>query len=93
MKIHPTAIIDRKRNYMNSEVGPYSIIEGDVQIGEGSWIESCVRIYSGTRMGKFNKVHITRQSLVDSQDISFKPETKTYTIIGDNNTFRRHHYS
>jgi UDP-N-acetylglucosamine acyltransferase len=89
MKIHPTAIIDPKAELHETvEVGPYSIIEGDVQIGEGSWIESCVRIYSGTRMGKFNKVHHTAVIGGLPQDISFKPETKTYTLIGDNNTFR-----
>ena len=89
MKIHPTAIIDPKAELHESvEVGPYSIIEGDVQIGEGSWIESCVRIYSGTRMGKFNKIHHTAVIGGPPQDMSFKPETKTYTQIGDYNTFR-----
>ena len=89
MKIHPTAIIDPKAELHESvEVGPYSIIEGDVKIGEGSWIESCVRIYSGTRMGKFNKIHHTAVIGGLPQDISFKAETKTYTQIGDYNTFR-----
>ena len=89
MKIHPTAIIDPKAELHESvEVGPYSIIEGDVQIGEGSWIESCVKIYSGTRIGKFNKFHHTAIIGGPPQDLGFKLETKTYTIIGDNNTFR-----
>jgi UDP-N-acetylglucosamine acyltransferase len=89
MKIHPTAIIDPRAELHESvEVGPFSIIEADVQIGEGTWIESCVRIYSGTRIGKFNKVHHTAVVGGLPQDISFKPETKTYTIIGDNNTLR-----
>jgi UDP-N-acetylglucosamine acyltransferase len=89
MKIHPTAIIDKNAKLHESvEVGPFSIIEADVEIGEGTWIESCVRIYSGTRIGKNNKIHHTAVIGGLPQDLGFKPETKTYTIIGDNNVLR-----
>ncbi|HMV78611.1 MAG TPA: acyl-ACP--UDP-N-acetylglucosamine O-acyltransferase [Leptospiraceae bacterium] len=89
MKIHPTAIIDKNAKLgTNVEVGPYSIIEGDVEIGDNCWIESCVKIYSGTRMGKNNKIHHTAIVGGPPQDLSFKLETKTYTIIGDDNVIR-----
>ncbi len=89
MKIHPTAIIDPSAKLHESvEVGPFSIIEADVEIGEGSWIESSVRIYSGTRMGKNNKIHHTTVIGGLPQDLGFKPETKTYTILGDDNVIR-----
>ena len=89
MKIHPTAIIDKTAKLHESvEVGPFSIIEADVEIGEGTWIESCVRIYSGTKIGKNNKIHHTAVIGGLPQDLGFKPETKTFTIIGDNNVLR-----
>lgn len=44
MKIHPTAIIDPKAELHESvEVGPYSIIEGNVSIQEGTIIEGHVK--------------------------------------------------
>jgi len=89
MKIHPTAIVDPGAELHESvEIGPYTIVEKDVQIGEGTFLESCIRIYSGTKIGKFNKIfHGTALGGVP-QDISFKPETKSYLEIGDHNIFR-----
>ncbi|MCC6274811.1 MAG: acyl-ACP--UDP-N-acetylglucosamine O-acyltransferase [Leptospiraceae bacterium] len=89
MKIHPTAIIDPGAELHESvEVGPYTVIEKDVKIGEGTVLESCIRIYSGTRLGKFNRIFHGTALGGPPQDVSFKPETKSYLEIGDNNIFR-----
>ncbi len=89
MKIHPTAIIDPKAELHESvEIGPFCIIEKDVKIGEGTILESHNRIYTGTRIGKFNKIFSGGSLGGLPQDLGFKPETKTYLEIGDNNTIR-----
>lgn len=89
MKIHPTAIIHPTAELHESvEVGPYSIIDGDVRIGEGTIIENNVRIHSGTTIGKSNRFHQNATIGVLPQDLGFDPSTRTETIIGDGNTFR-----
>ncbi|MBE7413110.1 MAG: acyl-ACP--UDP-N-acetylglucosamine O-acyltransferase [Leptospiraceae bacterium] len=89
MKIHPTAIIDPGAELHESvEIGPYTVIEKDVKIGEGSILESSIRIYSGTKIGKFNRIFHGAALGGIPQDTSFKPETKSYLEIGDNNIFR-----
>ena len=41
MKIHPTAIVDKKAKLAEGvEIGPYSIIGPDVKIGSGTTIGS-----------------------------------------------------
>lgn len=89
MMIHPTAIIDdRARLHESVQVGAYSIIEADVVIGEGCCIESGVRIYQGTRMGRHNRVCHGTLLGCEPQDLSFTPEKSRPLLIGDHNHFR-----
>jgi UDP-N-acetylglucosamine acyltransferase len=89
MGIHPTAIIeDGAQVHETASVGPYSIIESGAVIGEGCRIDSCVRIYSPTRLGAFNRVchGVTLGS--DAQDLGFDPERARPLVIGDHNHFK-----
>ena len=46
MPIHPTAIVDKKaRIGKDVEIGPYCVVEGDVEIGENSsiWSKAVIR--------------------------------------------------
>ena len=47
--IHPTAIVDKGAQLgANVAVGPYTVIDGDVEIGDGNTIRECVTINCGT---------------------------------------------
>jgi len=89
MKIHQTAIIEPGAELHPSvQVGPYSIIESGAIIGEGCIIESNVRIYSATRMGKHNRAchGVTLGS--EPQDLTYTPEKSKPLTIGDHNHFK-----
>ncbi|MGQ9426079.1 acyl-ACP--UDP-N-acetylglucosamine O-acyltransferase [Gilvimarinus sp. F26214L] len=86
--IHPTAIIDPSAKLADDvEVGPYSIIGPDVEIGAGSRIESHVVLKGPTRIGRNN--HIFQFATVGdaTPDLKFKGED-TRLVIGDDNVIR-----
>jgi len=86
--IHSTAIVDTKAELgPGVTVGPYSVIEDDVIIGENTQIGSHVLIHSGTRIGK--KCRIFKGAVVgtDPQDLKYAGE-KTTLEIGDETTVR-----
>lgn len=87
--IHPTAIVSSQVKLASTvEVGPYSIVEDDVEVDSGTMIAAHAILRSGTRIGK--------NCLVDSnsvigglpQDLSFDSSTVTYVRIGNNVTIR-----
>jgi len=71
----------------NVTIGAFSIIEADVEIDEGTIVDSHVVIKSGSRIGKNNRFH-QFSSIGDApQSVGYKGEpTKLY--IGDNNIIR-----
>ena len=87
-KIHSTSLIHKDSKIAdNVIVGPYCIIDEDVEIDSGTVIDSYVQILKGTKIGKNNKIH--QSSIIGGypQDLKFKGE-KSELIIGDNNTIR-----
>jgi UDP-N-acetylglucosamine acyltransferase len=86
---HPTAIIHPGAKIADGvKIGAYTIIADDVEIGEGTEIQNHVTIHSGVRLGKGNIIFAGAHIGGDPQDLGFDPSVRTYTIIGDNNTFR-----
>lgn len=86
--IHPTAIIDPKARIGSGvEIGPFSIIGADVEIGDGCWIQHHVTILGPTKIGKNNRFFAYGSIGQQSQDLKYKAEP-TYLEIGDDNTFR-----
>ena len=85
---HPTAIIDPKAKVDEGvDVGPYSIIGADVEIGSGTVIESHVILKGPTTMGKNNRI-LQFSSIGDgSPDKKYKDEP-TRLVIGNENTIR-----
>ena len=85
---HPTAIIDPKAKIDEGvQIGPYSIIGADVELGSGTVIESHVIVKGPTIMGKNNRI-LQFSSIGDgSPDKKYKDEP-TQLIIGDENTIR-----
>ena len=89
-KIHPTAIISAEAQLgKNVEVGPYTVIDGSVVIGDDSVIGPNVRILEHTHLGQRCEVH--HGSVIGGvpQDKKFHGEV-TYTMIGDDNVIREY---
>lgn len=86
--IHQTAIIHPSAKLAdNVKVGPYSIIGADVEIGEGTVIESHVVVKGITRIGKNNHIYQFGSIGEDCQDKKYAGEP-TRLEVGDNNVFR-----
>jgi UDP-N-acetylglucosamine acyltransferase len=82
--IHPTAIIANPRLIPESvSIGPYSIIEDDVVLGENVWVDSHVSIKSGTHIGSGTKIYHSAAVGGPPQDLKFAGE-KTELIVGAN---------
>lgn len=88
-KIHPTAIVSKKAELADVEVGPYAIIEGDVKIGGGTKIYAHAYIASGTTIGKDCQVHMCAVLGHVPQHLEFEG-AKSYLKIGDRNIFREY---
>ena len=86
--IHPTALIDPSAKLADSvEVGAYSIIGADVEIGDNSWIGPHVVIQGPTKIGCDNKLFQFSSIGEVPQDKKFHGEV-SYLEIGNGNTIR-----
>ena len=87
--IHPTAIVDPAARLGDDvEVGAYSVIESDVEIGAGTVLRPHAMVRRYTTMGTGNYVdsHAVLGGL--PQDYKFDASSKTYLQIGNDNVFR-----
>ncbi len=88
--IHKTAIIDSKAKiFKNVSIGPYCVIGPNVEIGDGSEIQSHVSIVGNTKIGKNNKIYPFASIGNDPQDLKYNGE-QTYLEIGNNNKIREY---
>ena len=88
VKIHPSSIVSPKANLASDvEIGPFCLIEDDVEIDSGTVLMSHVVIYNGARIGKRNKIFPGAVIAAVPQDLKFKDEF-TEVVIGDDNTIR-----
>jgi len=86
--IHPTAVIEPGAKLgENVSVGPFSYIGNDVEIGDGTIIESHVVVKGPTTIGKDNHIFQYASMGEACQDKKYDGEP-TQLIIGDNNVFR-----
>ena len=86
--IHPTAIIsDSAKIDEKVEIGAYSIIGNDVEIGSGTRIDSHVVVNGPTKIGCDNHIYQFASIGDDPQDKKYRDEP-TGLIIGDRNTIR-----
>lgn len=89
MSIHPTAIIDPKATLgHNVSIGPYSIVEADVVIGDDCSIANNVRICRWTRMGSGCRVESNAVIGGDPQYVGWDRGQQTGVVIGDGCTLR-----
>ena len=88
--IHKTALVDSKAKInSNVDVGPYTVIGPNVEIGENSVIQSHVNITGNTKIGKNNKIYPFASIGNDPQDLKYKGE-ESKLEIGDNNKIREY---
>lgn len=88
-KIHPTAIVSKKAELDEAEIGPYVIIEDDVKIGKGTKVMAHAYIASGTTIGRDCEIHMGAVLGHVPQHLEFKG-TKSFLKIGDRNIFREY---
>ena len=87
-KLHSTALISANANLgKNVQVGPFSIIEDDVSIGNNTIIGNCTTVCSGTKIGSNSKIFHNCSIGEIPQDLKFTGED-TETLIGDNTIIR-----
>jgi UDP-N-acetylglucosamine acyltransferase len=88
--IHPTAIVHSgARLAAGVEVGPYSIVGPQVEVGEGSWIGAHVVLDGRTRIGPQNRIFHFSSIGAPPQDKKYAGED-TAVEIGARNTIREY---
>lgn len=86
MSIHSTAIIDETAEiHKDAEIGPFCIIGKNVKIGEGTVLESSVRIYDNVSIGKHNIIKHSAAIGNVPQDLLFDRNIQSGVEIGDYN--------
>lgn len=91
MKVHPTTVINGDVKLEEGvEIGPYCLIQGQVTIKRGTFVEGHVTLgsrYGVLEIGENN--HFAPGAVIGGppQDITYKSES-TRLKIGNNNTFR-----
>jgi UDP-N-acetylglucosamine acyltransferase len=86
--IHASAIVDRKARLADDvEVGPFVIVEGDVEVGPGCTIGPYCRLEGPTTIGEGNRFLGYCSIGAPPQDLKFKGE-QTRLEIGPRNWFR-----
>jgi UDP-N-acetylglucosamine acyltransferase len=84
--IHSTAIVHpAARLGANVQVGPYAVIEGAAEIGDGCLIRAHAIIGAHVKMGPDNTIGYGAVIGGDPQDFAFKPEVESWVQIGARN--------
>src|SRR5512138_2441361 len=88
MKAHSTAVISSGAKICDSvEIGPYAVIDIDVEIVDDCFIDSHVSIKSGVRIGNNVRIHHAAAIGGPPQDLKYAGEP-TYLFIGNNVVIR-----
>ncbi|MDI1431779.1 acyl-ACP--UDP-N-acetylglucosamine O-acyltransferase [Polyangium sorediatum] len=90
VSIHPLAHVDPGAKLgVDVVVGPFAVIEGDCEIGDGCRVEAHAVIAAGSRIGRRNVVHSFAVIGGAPQDRRYAGEPTTL-VVGDDNVFREH---
>lgn len=89
--IHPSAIVSERAILAEDvTIGPFTIIDAGVEIGEGSVIGAHVWITGNAKLGRNNTVGYGSIIGAEPQDVSFAQDTYSDVQIGDDNKIREY---
>ncbi len=89
--VHPTAIVHETAKLAdNVEIGPFCLVEANVEIGDGTVLRNHVTVRRHTTLGANNRVDAYSVLGGEPQDIKFDHEEVSFLRIGDGNLFREH---
>ena len=90
IKIHPTAIVSPDAQIASGvEIGAYCVVDGLVEIGEGTILRPFSRVCDYTKIGKNCRIHEHAVIGGPPQDLSYKGEV-TWAVLGDGVTCREY---
>lgn len=88
MAVHPTAIVDAKARVAESaEIGPYCIVNEDIEIGAGTRLMAHVYVEGPTTIGRDNLFFPYSTVGIAPQDLKYQGE-RAETRIGNRNKIR-----
>jgi UDP-N-acetylglucosamine acyltransferase len=88
--VHASAIVHKDaRIAANVEIGPFSVVGPQVEIGEGSWVGAHVVLDGRLRIGRNNRIFHFASLGAPPQDKKYAGED-TAVEIGDGNTIREY---
>ena len=87
MSIHKTAIVDRKAELGDVEIGPFAVVGPGVQLHDGVVVDAHAVIHGPCVVGERSRIHSFACIGGDPQDKSFAGE-RTGLTIGTDNVFR-----
>lgn len=89
-EVHATAVVDPKAKLATSvRIGPYCVVDGAVELGEGVELLSHVVVAGETRIGARTRIFPFASIGHRPQDLKFKGEV-SQLVIGEDNTIREH---
>lgn len=89
MNIAATAIISPSAKiHKKAKISDYAVIGANVEIGEGTLVESHAAIQGPAKIGKNNHIYSFASIGADPQDITYVEGQESNLIIGDNNLIR-----
>lgn len=89
MSIHPSVILsERAKISADAQIGPYCVIEGEVEIGAGTVVESHARIgsrFGSVKIGENNRIQHGAVLGGPPQDLGYEGGDYTALTIGSHN--------
>lgn len=90
VQTHATAVVHpRARLDAGVVVGPYAVIDEEVEVGEGTVVGPHAVLHDGARVGRGCRVFAGAVVASVPQDVHFRGE-RSYAVIGDDVVLREH---
>ncbi len=88
--IHKSSVIDKKAKIGKEvKIGPFCVVDANVELGDGVELISNVHIEGNTKIGKGTKIFPFASIGTFPQDLKYKGEENSL-VIGENNTIREY---
>jgi len=89
--IHPTAVVSPQAQLgRDVTIGPYSIVEDNVILGDNCYLDAHVKVARYTTIGADCRIYYGALVGEEPQDHRFRPGLVSYTVIGDHTVIREY---